>query len=108
LDFLNSGQAIGNGYGGIFIALWQYGIYLVPATPTCPGIQLFTGSDSAPTFTLGTFNFTDVAYDSVSGGPGNGNPATLVISTPEPSALVLLLTVLLASTVFLGLKRVAA
>ncbi len=66
-----------------------------------PGVSTYSGSESAPTFILGTYNLTNTAY-------GADTPGTLVISTPEPSALLLLLTGLLAAAAVFGLKRVVA
>jgi hypothetical protein len=48
------------------------------------GQQLYTGWEGTPTFIIGTFLETDY------GPSDNGIPGTLVISTPEPSSLLLL------------------
>lgn len=92
---VNSGGA----YGGLEIVDLSSCCGVIYAASTSdPGVQLFTGD---PTFTLGNYTLTDVAY-------GNSYPATLVISTPEPSTLLLLLAGLLSSAVVLGLKRTTA
>lgn len=92
----------GGGYGG-FELVENAGPWtvLVAEYFTNPGVALFSGSTTQPTFNLGTYNLTNMTN-------GVPTPGTLVISTPEPSVLLLLLTGLLASAVVLGLKRVAA
>src|SRR5215472_5816015 len=49
--------------------------------------QLYSGSEGSPTFLSGTYTGTD---------PYTGGTATLVISAPEPSSLLLLLSALLS------------
>jgi hypothetical protein len=108
LIFMNADSgSISGAFGGFelanafLISPLVEGFVLYPASTSSPGVQLFSGPDNAPTFALGTYNLTDVAY-------GQSNPGILVISTPEPSALLLLLSGLLASALVLGLKRAAA
>lgn len=101
VGFFFSGASLNSGgaYGGLEIVNDSSCCGVIYAASTSdPGVQLFTGD---PTFTLGTYTLTDVAF-------GNAYPATLVISTPEPSTLLLLLAGLLSSVVVLGLKRTAA
>ena len=63
------------------------------------GEQLYTGSESAPTYRTGTFNLTGVVIGFDTGfqyNPADGTPITLnvvnssVAATPEPSSLILL------------------
>jgi hypothetical protein len=74
-------------------------LYPASSKPGISGSQLYSLTGNSPTFNLGTYNSTDVAY-------GGSNPVTLVISTPEPSALVLLLIGLFAAAVTVGFKKV--
>jgi hypothetical protein len=82
--FLNS--SLGGGFfegNGIFFT-------------TPGGAQLYSGFETGPTFTPGTYN----GFDS-----GFGGEATLAIATPEPSALLLLLSGLAAFLICLTLKK---
>jgi hypothetical protein len=67
--------------------------------------QVYTGAESNPTFVAGTYS----GFDSIN-LDANGNPiaASLTISTPEPSSLLLLLCGFLAVLGTLALKKVQA
>ena len=71
-------------YGGLEVATLQ-GVPIINAY----GAQLFTGTNAAPTFLLGTFTLTDpfsgTAVDTVAIAP-----LASAVVTPEPSSLLLL------------------
>jgi hypothetical protein len=65
--------------------------------------QIYTGSESNPTFVTGTYT----GFDALNlGANGNLIPATLTVATPEPSTLLLLLFGFLAVFGTLTLKKV--
>jgi hypothetical protein len=67
--------------------------------------QVYIGPESNPTFVPGTYT----GFDSLNFSPSGGLlSASLTISTPEPSSLLLLLTGFLALAAALALKRVPA
>jgi hypothetical protein len=61
--------------------------------------QLYHGPESAPTFNPGPYSLTDYAVNS------NGLPGTLVVSTPEPSAIGLLSLGLLVLMIAVAWKK---
>ena len=69
-----------SGSGELFDAFGLFGLQGIG--------QLYSGSEDSPTFAAGTYTGTD-PYN-------NGTEATLVISAPEPSSLLLLSSALLA------------
>lgn len=77
--------------GGLNDLFGDSGLVLVTAL----GDQMYTGDTSSPTFASGSYDIVDLA---------TGSSGTLVISTPEPSAL-LLLCVGLCGVVTVSLRR---
>jgi len=101
LSIYDAGYSAKTGdYGGLLVHDLNNSLALYLAT-SGSGTQIFSGTESNPTFNLGTYNFTDDAT-------GRGYAATLVISTAEPSALLLLLVGLMATAVALGMKQARA
>jgi hypothetical protein len=106
LYFFSSSAAdfAGGGTGGFQLGIPTLVIPFHTINPSYlpgPGVQIFSGSTSAPTFNPGTYNLINTAY-------GADTTGTLVISTPEPSALIMLLSGFLAATAALGIKKVIA
>jgi hypothetical protein len=88
---------LSNDTGGGFIDSFLFGLGGVS--------QLYSGSESNPTFIAGTYGGYDSINLSASGGL---MPASLTIATPEPSSLLLLLCGFLALVGTLTLKKVQA
>lgn len=80
---------------------------IYPALLSNPGTQLFSLSGDVPTFIPGTYNFVDVAYGT-NNSYGAYNLATVVIATPEPSAVLLLLTGFVIAAAGLTLRKALA
>jgi hypothetical protein len=94
-DFLVFYNAAGGFHGGFAASLtgMSTDIFLVGTEQ-----QIYTGPETAPMFSAGTFKFSDGSILTISGGPAVG--------TPEPSATILLGIGLLAlGLTVLGYKR---
>ncbi|HKD72625.1 MAG TPA: hypothetical protein VKB61_10860 [Candidatus Acidoferrum sp.] len=83
LSFYSSVYSQTSGTGELFDAADVFG----SAFGLCGTDQLYFGSEGSPTFLSGTYTGTD---------PDTGGTATLVISAPEPSSLLLLFSALLS------------
>jgi hypothetical protein len=94
-DFLAFYNATGAFHGGFLASLngFTVDIFLVGT-----GQQIYSGPENSPTFSNGTFTFSDGSILTISGGPSVG--------TPEPSVTILLGIGLLAlGLTVLGYKR---
>jgi hypothetical protein len=94
-DFLAFYNATGMFHGGFLASLNGF---TADISHVGTGQQIYSGSENSPTFSNGTFTFSDGSILTISGGPSVG--------TPEPSVTILLGIGLLAlGLTVLGYKR---
>jgi hypothetical protein len=95
-DFLAFYNATGDFHGGLIASLT--GMPPVDISLAGGGQQIYTGPETSPMFSPGTFTFSDGSILKISGGP--------TVGTPEPSVTILLGIGLLAlGLTVLGYKR---